>query len=129
MRLLAISVNDQEHASQVWNKVVKRQFSVLSDPGAGVIRQYGVLHPSGGSGEDIALDTTLLIDEHGRELWRHVSETLPDLPTAEETLERVRSSLQKRKPGTNGTAPRAEDGDLEPPGARERRCEHGAGRP
>lgn len=99
MRLLAISVDDQRHAAQVWNQVVKRQFSVLSDPGARVIRKYGLVHPAGGSGEDIALDTTLLVDEHGRELWRHVSETLPDLPTAEETLERVRNSLQKRKPG------------------------------
>lgn len=99
MRLLAISVDDQKHAAQVWNQVVKRRFSVLSDPGARVIRKYGLVHPAGGSGEDIALDTTLLVDEHGRELWRHVSETLPDLPTAEETLERVRNSLQKRKPG------------------------------
>ena len=99
MRLLAISVDNQEHAAQVWNQVAKRQFSVLSDPGARVIRNYGLVHPSGGNGEDIALDTTLLIDEHGRELWRYVSETLSDLPTAEETLGRVRNSLQNRKPG------------------------------
>jgi len=84
---------------------VKRQFSVLSDPGAQVIRKYGVVHPGGGSGEDIALDTTLLVDEHGRELWRQVSETLPDLPTAEEMLERIRNSLQKGKPGSKRTAP------------------------
>lgn len=101
MRLLAISVDDQKHAAQVWNQVVKRRFSVLSDPGARVIRKYGLLHPSGGSGEDIALDTTLLVDEQGRELWRRVSETLPDLLTAEETLERVRNSLQRRKPETD----------------------------
>lgn len=103
MRLLAISVDDQKHAAQVWNQVVKRQFSVLSDPGAQVIRKYGVVHPGGGSGEDIALDTTLLVDEQGRELWRNVSETLPDLPTAEETLERVRNTLHKRKSGSEAT--------------------------
>ncbi len=98
MRLLAISVDDQKHAAQVWNQVVKRRFSVLSDPGARVIRKYGLIHPAGGRGEDIALDTTLLVDEQGREQWRRVSQTLPDLPTAEETLERIRNSWQKRKP-------------------------------
>lgn len=98
MRLLAISVDDQKHAAQVWDQVVKRQFTVLSDPGAKVIRKYGVVHPGGGSGEDIALDTTLLVDEQGREVWRRVSETVPDLPTAEETLERIRNSSRKSKP-------------------------------
>ena len=107
MRLLAISVDDQKHAAQVWNQVVNRRFPVLSDPGARVIRKYGLVHPSGGSGEDIALDTTLLVDEHGRELWRRVSETLPDLLTAEETLERIRNSLQKRKLGSERTAPQS----------------------
>jgi peroxiredoxin len=98
VRLVAISVDDRKHAAQVWNQVVKRQFTVLSDPGALVIRKYGLVHPYGGQGEDIALDTTLLVDEQGREVWRRVSETLPDLPTAAETLERIRNSSRKSKP-------------------------------
>jgi hypothetical protein len=40
-------------------------------------------------GQDIALDTTLLVDVDGRERWRHVSQTLSDLPTAEEILTRI----------------------------------------
>lgn len=70
---------------------MNRQFTILSDPGAQVIRSYGLIHHGAGmDGEDIALDTTLLVDVDGREQWRKVSETLPDLPTPEETLTRIR---------------------------------------
>jgi peroxiredoxin len=70
---------------------VNRQFTILSDPRAQVIRTYGLVHPGAGiKGGDIALDTTLLVDTDGRERWRHVSETLSDLPTAEEILTRIR---------------------------------------
>jgi hypothetical protein len=41
-------------------------------------------------GQDIALDTTLLVDVNGRERWRHVSEMLTDVPAAEEILKRIR---------------------------------------
>jgi len=55
-----------------------------------VIRSYGLLHPAAGmGGKDIALDTTLLVDVDGRVRWRRVSETLPDLPTAEQVLARI----------------------------------------
>lgn len=75
----------------MWEKVVNRQFTVLSDPGARVIRSYGLIHPSAGmEGQDIALDTTLLVDVNGRERWRHVSEMLTDVPAAEEILKRIR---------------------------------------
>lgn len=72
---------------------MNRQFTILSDPGARVIRFYGLLHPAAGmEGQDIALDTTLLVDVDGRERWRRVSETLPDLPNAEEILTRIRET-------------------------------------
>ena len=73
-----------------------RQFPVLSDPRARVIRSYGLLHPAGGvDGGDIALDTTLLIDVDGRERWRRTSQTLPDLPSAEQILARVRETTAR----------------------------------
>ena len=90
MRVLAISVDDRSGARQVWQQVMSRHFTVLSDPGAVIIRKYGLLHPHGGHGQDIALDTTVFIDENGVERWRQVSQTLPDLPTADEILARVR---------------------------------------
>jgi len=91
--VVAISIDNTEHASKVWEDVVNRRFTILSDPGARVIRVYGLLHPSAGmEGQDIALDTTLLVDFDGHERWRRVSETLPDLPTAEEILTRIRET-------------------------------------
>jgi hypothetical protein len=54
---------------------------------------YGLLHRGAGmDGQDIALDTTLLVDVDGRERWRHVSQTLLDVPTAEEILMRIRET-------------------------------------
>jgi peroxiredoxin len=92
-RVVAISVDDREHARFVWEKVVDRQFTILSDPSARVIRTYGLVHAHAGKdGEDIALDTTLLVDTDGRERWRRVSATLPDIPSAEEILGRIRES-------------------------------------
>ena len=74
---------------------MNRQFTILSDPGARVIRSYGLLQPNAGmEGQDIALDTTLLVDVDGRERWRRVSETLPDLPTAEEILTHIRETAR-----------------------------------
>jgi peroxiredoxin len=75
---------------------VNRQFTILSDLGARVIRSYGLLHPGAGmEGQDIALDTTLLVEVDGRERWRRVSETLPDLPTAEQVLARIRETTAR----------------------------------
>ncbi len=75
---------------------MNRQFTILSDLGARVIRSYGLLHPGAGmEGQDIALDTTLLVDVDGRERWRRVSETLPDLPTAEQLLARIRETTAR----------------------------------
>ena len=75
---------------------MNRQFTVLSDPGIRVIRSYGLVHSGAGmEGQDIALDTTLLVDVDGRERWRRVSETLPDLPTAEQTLTRIRETTAR----------------------------------
>ena len=54
---------------------------------------YGLLHRGAGmDGQDIALDTTLLVDVDGRERWRHVSQTLPDVSTPEEILMRIRET-------------------------------------
>jgi hypothetical protein len=46
-------------------------------------------------GGDIALDTTLLIEVDGRERWRRTSQTLPDLPTAEQILARIRDTTAR----------------------------------
>ncbi len=88
--MLCISADDREKSRSFWQKELGRKFAVLSDPDAKVIREYGILD----EGENIALDTTIFVGPAGREQWRHVSATLPDLPTAEQTLKHVRQSLQ-----------------------------------
>lgn len=93
--MICISADDQTAARATWEKIVERKFTVLSDPGSKVIRLYGVLDET----EGIALDTTLFIGADGRERWRYVSATLPDLPKAEETLKHIRESLAGPAPG------------------------------
>ena len=88
--LVAISVDDQEHAHLAWDKKADHQFTILSDPGAHVIRQYGLLHPQGHSDTDIAIRTTFVIDENGRERWRKVSGTAFEVPKAVEVLQQLR---------------------------------------
>jgi len=89
-RVVALSVDDQEHAHLVWEKVVHHNFPILSDPGAVVIRQYGLLHARGHDDADIALRTTLLIDDNGIERWRRVSANALDIPKAADALQRLR---------------------------------------
>jgi len=97
VRLVPISVDDQQHAHDVWEKAAEKKFTIVSDPGAVVIRKYGLLHESGHGGSDIALRTTLLIDPEGRERWRRVSQSVPDIPTAEETLESIRQAQGRKQ--------------------------------
>lgn len=93
VELVALSVDDQEHASKVWGEVVHHKFRILSDPGASVIRKYGLLHKQGGhDGEDIAIRTTFLIDPTGKVQWRRVSASVPDIPAAEEALQKIKAA-------------------------------------
>jgi peroxiredoxin len=89
VRVVALSVDDLPHARQVWEKVTARSFTILSDPGAKVIRKYGLLHAGGADGKDIAIRTTIFIDEQAIERWRRVSETVPDIPSVNETLQNM----------------------------------------
>jgi peroxiredoxin len=92
VRVVGVSVDDQEHARKVWDRMTGRQFTILSDAGAMVIQRYGLLHEKGRGDSDIAIRTTLFIDSEGRERWRRVSDTIPDIPKAEEILKRIRET-------------------------------------
>ena len=91
VRIVAISVDDVEHAHQVWDQRVLRKFPVLSDPGAKLISEFGILHGKGHGDEDIALRTSLLVDENGNEMWRRVSTSVTDAPKPDEILNRISS--------------------------------------
>ena len=92
VKVVAISVDDQQHAHNLWDKVAQQKFTILSDPGAQVIKKYGLLHTGGHGGEDIALRTTLLVDPHGIEKWRRVSKSVPDIPTVDETIAQIKEA-------------------------------------
>ncbi len=94
VKVVAISVDDQEHAHDVWDQAAQRKIVVLSDPGAQVIREYGLLHSAGHRNQDIALRTTLLVDPRGIEKWRRVSESVPDIPTVDETLDKIKQTQE-----------------------------------
>lgn len=85
-QIVAISVDDQQHARKVWDEAAQHNLTILSDPGTEVIRKYGLLHPKGHEGQDIALRTTIIIDEQGHEVYRKVSSSVPDVRTADEIL-------------------------------------------
>lgn len=94
VKVVAISVDDLEHAHEVWENVAGKKLTILSDPGAQVIRRYGLLHVGGHSGNDIALRTTLLIDPSGIEKWRRVSQSVPDIPSTDETVNRIKQTQE-----------------------------------
>ena len=85
-RVIAISVDDDAHMRKVWDDAAHHQVTILSDPDAKVIREYGLLHPKGHVGEDIALRATLIVDANGSEIYRRVSSSVPDIRTADEIL-------------------------------------------
>src|SRR5438045_9506530 len=88
--VVGISVDDPQHVRKVWEKAANRNFTHLSDPGAKVIRQYGLLHAHGKGDEDIAIRATLLLDENAVERWRHVSSTVGEIATSQEVLEQIK---------------------------------------
>lgn len=90
VRLVALSADGAEHVRKVWEKSADRKFPVLSDAGAKVIRQYGLLDTESSKGDELAIRTTLLIDENGIERWRLVSDKVRDVPKPEDVLQRLR---------------------------------------
>lgn len=92
VKVVAISVDDQQHAHEVWDKVAQQKVTVLSDPDAQVIKKYGLLHSAGRGNNDIALRTTLLVDSAGIEKWRRVSKSVPDIPGVEETIALIKET-------------------------------------
>jgi len=103
VRLVPLSADSRPHAHAVWEKVAERKFTILSDSGSVVAKKYGLLHRvedrdthlSEAPG-DIALRTTLLIGPDGRERWRRVSQSVPDIPTAEETLAKIEEAREQK---------------------------------
>lgn len=84
------------HNKKVWEESAEKKYPILSDPGAKVIREYGLLHARGyrdeNGLEDIAIRTTVFLDENGIEQWRRVSANAIDIPTVAEIKEKIANS-------------------------------------
>lgn len=91
VKIVAISADTPANGRKVWEKAVKRQFTVLTDPELRVIRAYGLLQEKGVNDAAIAIRTSVLIDEQGNEVFRRISMTAADIPKADELLERIRA--------------------------------------
>jgi peroxiredoxin len=89
-RVVGVSVDDQEHSRLVWDKVTGRQFPILMDPERLVIREFGLLHAKGHSGEDIAIRTTFVLDPEGRVEWEKASKDVFEIPKSSEVLEQLK---------------------------------------
>ena len=89
VNIVAISSDNLEDTRKAWVIGADRKFTLLSDPDLKVIREYGLVHAGGFRGKDIAIRTTLFVDENGKERFRIVSETVPEIPEAQEVLNRI----------------------------------------
>jgi peroxiredoxin len=94
IQIIALSVDDVSHAREAWEKAANREYPVLSDAGAKVIRDYGLLHADGHDHQDIAIRTTIYIDAEGREVWRRVSTSATDVPKVNEILARIQGNAK-----------------------------------
>ena len=71
--VLAVSV-DAPYRSKEIVEAYGLEFPLLSDPGAVVIREYGILHRDGGFDGDIARPAVFIIGRDGRVVWRNLTD-------------------------------------------------------
>ncbi len=87
--LLAVSVDSPEQSKRVVESQ-QLSFKILSDPGARVIREYGLLFKGMGLVDTgIAIPAQFLLDRDRRILWRHVATRVPDRADPEDVLQAV----------------------------------------
>ena len=90
MRPVAISV-DEPDVSRDLAKKAGYTFPILSDPDAGVIRRYHILHPKGGPDEpDIARPAEFLVDSSKIVRWCNFTEDVRVRARADEMLAAAR---------------------------------------
>ena len=83
---MAISVDPPQVSRDLCRKA-GYTFTVLSDPGAAVIRRYHLLHAGGGpDGHDIARPAEFLVDSSGMVRWVNFTEDIRVRARADEML-------------------------------------------
>ena len=86
VEVVAVSADSPEN-----HKALGLPFPVLSDPDLKVITEYGLLHPKGYMGRDVARPTTLLIAKGSREIqWLSAADDVRVRPPVDEVVEALR---------------------------------------
>ena len=77
---------DSPQALASFKKKLGLDFILLSDDKSEVISLYGLVHPKGRAGQDIARPATLLIDKEGVIRWTQIPSNYMVRPDPEEVL-------------------------------------------
>lgn len=86
VRPVAISVDPTDVSRDLAHKA-GYTFTLLSDPGAEVIRRYKLLHPGGGpGGHEIARPAEFLVDATGTIRWTNFTEDIRVRARADQML-------------------------------------------
>lgn len=88
VRVVAVAVDPVETNAEVV-KNLELDYRVLADPQLRAIDAYGLRHPGGGDGHDIARPASFLIDEAGIVRWRNLTSNYRMRPRAEEILAQI----------------------------------------
>lgn len=84
---MAISTDSVESLRIFKEEKLGFDVTLLSDAGRQVISQYGLMHPKGHGGEDIARPATFIVDKEGVVHWVRVAQNFMVRPAPEEVLE------------------------------------------
>lgn len=91
--MIAVSADSTKDSKKVVERY-KIPFDIVSDEGAKVIKQYGLLfHEPMGRGE-IALPANFLIDKNGKVAWRYISSHVQLRVDPAETMAEIEKLLK-----------------------------------
>ncbi len=85
-RLVAVSADSVESLGIFGKDKLGFEVTLLSDSKRQVIRDYGLVHPEGHGGEDIARPATIIIDKNGIVRWAKVASNFMVRPAPDEVI-------------------------------------------
>lgn len=83
---MAVSADSVESLSIFGKDKLGFDVTLLSDSKRQVIRDYGLVHPEGHGGEDIARPATIIIDKNGVVRWAKVASNFMVRPAPDEVI-------------------------------------------
>lgn len=93
-KLVAVSADSVESLKAFRGKKLAFDVTLLSDSKCQVISRYGVIHPDGHGGGDIARPATFVIDKQGVVRWVKVTPNVMERPAPEEVIEALKGAVK-----------------------------------